>query len=58
MVNRRTQPHAAVHGRHLPAPRAAVFRATPYPWNNHDWISRNAKDGLADACQLIEKHGY
>ena len=34
------------------------FRVTPYPWNNPDGTQRNAKDDLADARRLIEKHGY
>lgn len=34
------------------------FRTTPYPWHNPDGTPRGAKDDLAEARRLIEKHGY
>lgn len=34
------------------------FDATPYPWKNPDTNPRSAKDDLAEARRLIEKHGY
>ncbi|KAF0206299.1 MAG: WD repeat-containing [Gallionellaceae bacterium] len=34
------------------------FRATPYPWNDPDGTPHSAKQDLAEARRLIEKHGY
>lgn len=34
------------------------FRVTPYPWQNPDDTPRSAKEDLAEARRLIEKHGY
>ena len=34
------------------------FREAYYPWKNEDGTPRSAKDDLADARRLIEKHGY
>ncbi len=34
------------------------FRVTPYPWHDPDCTPRSAKDDLAEARRLIEKHGY
>lgn len=34
------------------------FRVTPYPWHNPDGTSRSARQDLAEARRLIEKHGY
>lgn len=35
-----------------------LFCETPYPWSNPDGSTRSAKNDLADARRLIEKHGY
>lgn len=34
------------------------FRATPYPWHDPDGTPRSARQDLAEARRLIEKHGY
>lgn len=34
------------------------FREAEYPWRNDDGSPRTAKDDLAEARRLIEKHGY
>lgn len=34
------------------------FRESPYPWSNPDNRPRSAKQDLAEARRLIEKHGY
>jgi hypothetical protein len=34
------------------------FREATYPWCNEDGIPRSAKQDLAEARRLIEKHGY
>ncbi|MDD2776039.1 MAG: TIR domain-containing protein [Gallionella sp.] len=39
--------------------RARLFcHITPYPWRNPDGTVRSAKEDLAEARRLIEKHGY
>ncbi|MFC1748623.1 hypothetical protein ACFL2V_07430 [Pseudomonadota bacterium] len=34
------------------------FRVSPYPWHNPDGTPHSAKEDLAEARRLIEKHGY